>query len=203
MTEASVLQRVVPPPRRTFFANAMVTLTCDVCRVSVTRRQIIRPGALSNECSEPTVGPVEPEWICHACLLWIDDEVKRRNAELAAFELAAAPVATSELAVGAPCADSAAVLDPAGESPAAAAPTAAVTKAVRKAPPVQDRSTCVSSKVFYPDEASATKALAKWRARRRPGQFKNRVYQCLWCPGWHLTHKGLKACAPLHRHYGA
>lgn len=170
MTESSMLQRVVPPPPRTFFA--MVTLICDVCRVSVTRRQIIRPAALSNEGSEPPVGTADPEWICHTCLLWIDDEVKRRNAELGSAKLAAA-------------------------SPAAGA------TAVRKARPVLDRSTCVSAKVFYPDEASATKALAKWRARRRPGQFRNRAYQCLWCPGWHLTHKKLKACAPLHRHYGA
>lgn len=56
----------------------------------------------------------------------------------------------------------------------------------RTRPPV-DRRTCVSSKVFYPHQIAARAGLSAWRERRRPGQSRGQIYDCPWCPGWHLT----------------
>lgn len=176
MTETSVLDRVVPPPPRTYFA--MVTLICDVCRVPVTRRQVITPAARPDErsetdaCTTELVSSTEPEWICHACLLWIHEEVKRRKSELAKAEAKAARRA-----------------DPSA-------------KAV-KAPQTLDRTTCFSAKVFYPDERKAQKALREWRAIRLPGQYHMDIYPCLACSGWHLTHTKVDRNAVRNRHYGA
>ncbi len=182
MTESLVLERVVPPPPRTFFA--MVTLICDVCRVPVTRRQVITPAALPDKHSDSDTctteigsgtAPVrgtEPEWICHTCLKWIFEEVKRRKSELAKAEAADARRAD---------------------------PSAKVTKA----PQTLDRTTCFSAKVFYPDERKAQKALREWRAIRLPGQYHMDIYPCLACGGWHLTHTKVDRNAVRNRHYGA
>lgn len=56
-----------------------------------------------------------------------------------------------------------------------------------RTPAPVDRRTCVSSKVFYRNESAAWAGLSAWRKHRRPGQARGQIYDCSWCPGWHLT----------------
>lgn len=206
MTESSVMERsaneihrrvplrVTPPPPLARFID--VTRTCFACRQATTVRMICIPEAVS----------VSEDWTCTPCMVLISQE----NARVGNLRAAAKSAAAAALVVATPIQGYLFELEDLTGTrvvPGQPEPATGWLPTPSKPPPaerVPDRTTCVSSKIFYPDEFSANRALVTWRSTRRRGQSRNRVYKCLWCPGWHLTHKSLtKNLKQEHRHFGA
>jgi len=66
-----------------------------------------------------------------------------------------------------------------------------------------DRTKCVSSKVYFRDEAESKEVAAEWNRRfRAPGGRKLYGYTCDWCGGGHLTKQNPET-RPKYKHKGS